>query len=138
ASADGSVAAFDKLGHWQVPIFEDLAHFLFVLKWDSDRPQWSQFEEREHEFLRAYFGGNPVPVCSVRAFLLLIALDKWSSVVQGVRRARGLKKLAKRVLQPRRHRRFRQAVEQLLDGIRDGVKTGPESIPVDPSIERSA
>ncbi len=118
--ADGSVAAFDTLGNWKMPIFMDLAHFLFVLRKLSgtlagDKSADASAELYERAFLAGYFAGGSIPTTALNLFYLLILLDKWASDVQSRRRAGGLKWMVKSIRLPRRVNVYRRAVRQLLD-----------------------
>jgi len=80
------VIVFDTLGRWQVPIYEDIAYFLFRLKSAGIQAvsQGLAFSRRrlkkyEQEFLCGYFGAEPIPYTLIRLFEIQALLDYWSS-----------------------------------------------------------
>ncbi len=80
------VIVFDTLGRWQVPIYEDIAYFLFRLKFAGIRAvsQGLAFNQRqlakyEREFLDGYFGCETIPCAVIRLFEIQALLDYWSS-----------------------------------------------------------
>jgi len=83
---DGRVRLIDPMPRWQVPVYEDLARFVigFRLLGLQVATAGAAFDATlldrlERRFLRGYFGDDPVPIDAVRAYQLVILLDKWSA-----------------------------------------------------------
>lgn len=86
AGNDGRVQLIDPMPRWQVPVYEDLARFVigFRLLGLQVATAGAAFEPRlldrlEGRFLSGYFGDDPVPTEAVRAYQLVVLLDKWSA-----------------------------------------------------------
>ncbi len=98
----GRVQVIDTMGRWRAPIYEDLGRFLCALHasvpqvwthgWAYRRQVLCEFERR---FLQGYFGAAPIPSAILRLFECLALLDRWASLVQSSRSARGLRGWAK-------------------------------------------
>jgi hypothetical protein len=121
----GRVSVLDTLGRWRAPAFEDIGNFLLAFK--AHRLQVysqglflsaSRIKQYENQFLRGYFGDDPIPLASIRLFECLAALEKWSSVVHGHGQSRGLRGLGKRCLSLAWARHLRRTMAQLIQEIR--------------------
>lgn len=99
----GGVIGFDTLAHRQMPPQIDIAYFLLLLEtmpplfasraWTT-RPR--ALAALRQEFLQGYCGDDAAPPASLPLFELLVALDKWASVVHSAGRARGVAGAVKR------------------------------------------
>ena len=90
----GRITVFDPLPRWRVPRYQDLATLvvgirLLPLQATTQGLALARGELARYEVavLRGYFGSDPVPVAAVRAYQLLVLLDKWSAMVS--KRPRG-------------------------------------------------
>jgi hypothetical protein len=91
--AAGRVAVIDAHPRWPVPIYEDIARFIVNV-----RLMGAQIVSRdlalsprlldagERAFLRGYFGDSP-PERAVKAYELLILLDRWAAWLERDRQA---------------------------------------------------
>ena len=102
-SPDCRITGFDTQANWRVPVYEDIAYFLFSLKGmpPQDYTQGLLFPRSvvrrfEHEFLLGYFGQDPIPLDAVRFFEIRALLDRWASFVDSERRDCGVRKVVKR------------------------------------------
>ena len=85
---EGRITVFDPLPMWRTPVYQDIATLLIGLKslpvqavsLGLALPR-SDLIGHEAAFLHGYFGDRPVPHTAVRAFQLLVLLDKWSALV---------------------------------------------------------
>lgn len=92
-SPTGRITVIDPMPRWLAPAHEDLARFvvgmrmlgLQVLSHGLAFGQ-QQLDGYEAGFLRGYFGEDPVPWEELRAFQLLILMDKWSAAVRAAPR----------------------------------------------------
>lgn len=82
---DGRVAGFDVLGRWATPTYEDLAYFLTAMSCSriqlltqgaALRRPWRGALRRA--FLEGFGATPPVSLPSLRAYELLLLLDRWS------------------------------------------------------------
>jgi hypothetical protein len=90
---DGRLTVFDPMPRWAVPCYEDLCRFLVGMRLVGlqihthglayARPD---LERREQEVISGYFGADEVPLAPLRAYQLLIMLDKWSALVDSDQR----------------------------------------------------
>jgi hypothetical protein len=97
-SPEGRITVFDPLPLWRVPVYQDLATMTVGL-----RVLWSQAMTRglclprsaldryEAALYRGYFGDRPPPRKALRAFELLVLLDRWLSLVTRGSRRSGLR-----------------------------------------------
>ena len=102
---DGRLSVFDPMPRWAVPRYEDLSRFLvgmslLGLQVHSHGAAYGRraIEDREREVIDGYRTELPLPLQQLRAYQLLILLDRWSALVDlGSRgpRARGRLALVK-------------------------------------------
>ena len=92
---EGGILGFDTLAHWQIPPLIDVAYFLLLL--ETIPPYFANrtwitgaavLQICRREFLRGYCGESEEPA-NLALFEVLVALDKWTSVVHSCRTARG-------------------------------------------------
>lgn len=88
AGASGRITVFDPLTRWRVPRYQDLATLtvgIRVLPVQSATQGMalsrSELVRYEDAVLRGYFGAEQVPLAAVRAYQLLVLLDRWSGTV---------------------------------------------------------
>lgn len=88
AAASGRITVFDPLPKWSVPPYQDLATLVvgirvLPLQATTQGLALSQAALGHYEsaLLGGYFGPERVPWPAVRAFQLLVLLDKWSAMV---------------------------------------------------------
>lgn len=82
------VTVLDTFAKWRTPIYEDIGYFLTGLKTSYlqifsqglafDSQQLSAYE---NEFLKGYFGSEPIPYQAVWLYEILALLDKWASTL---------------------------------------------------------
>jgi hypothetical protein len=84
----GRVAGIDPLPCWKVPRYQDLATLtvgmaVHPLQAASQGMAFdaSVLARNERAFLRGYFGDSEVPLVTVRAFQLLVLLDRWADLL---------------------------------------------------------
>jgi hypothetical protein len=101
---DGRLTAIDLLGHWQAPIYEDLATFLVALHSGRQmaltggrllRRPLAVLEER---FLAGYAGGDDLPRRPIAIYEFLLVVDKWSSRLTRLEGAGRVRRLERRLL----------------------------------------
>jgi hypothetical protein len=82
--ADGRVTVFDTLAKWHAPVYEDIGHFLTLLK-TNKLQTYSQGQAfspdgiagLENAFLRGYFEEHAIPLAMIRLFEIQWVLAKW-------------------------------------------------------------
>ena len=82
------VTVLDTFAKWRTPIYEDIGYFLTGLK-TSYLQIFSQgfafnsqqLDVYENEFLKGYFGSEPIPYPAVWLYEALALLDKWASTL---------------------------------------------------------
>ncbi len=98
---DGRVTVFDSTSRWMAPIYVDLAYFLIRLK--ASMPQMmsqgllfdaSTLTRFETEFIRGYFGQQPVPMAQIRLFECFLLLEQWAAMVCRLRMSGGVHRIA--------------------------------------------
>lgn len=101
--ANGRVIVFDTLANWQAPIYEDISHFLTVLKTNklqvyTQGMAFSPFviERQEGAFLRGYFGDKTIPYAVIKLFEIQIILAKWPWGRQNYKKDSKLKRIVRR------------------------------------------
>jgi hypothetical protein len=117
------VAAFDTLACWRVPIYQDIAYFLTVIKTTRAQvlSQGLAYSPRrlstyEQEFLHGYFGEEPIPMAAIRLHEVLRQLEKWAARVVAIhRRFSGRKVPVRRLALPLPNRFFRKGIRSLLE-----------------------
>lgn len=102
AGATGRITGFDPLVRWRVPRYQDLATLTVGIRilplqaatqglaLDTDA-----LDSHEAAVLRGYHGDEPVPLGAVRAYQLLVLLDRWADLVS--------KRVPHGTLKPRLH-----------------------------------
>jgi hypothetical protein len=82
----GRVTGFDPLPRGRVPVYQDVCRFidsvrLLGLQVYSHGAAYSResLDARERAFLQGYYGADEPPTSVLRAFELLILLDKWTA-----------------------------------------------------------
>jgi hypothetical protein len=100
----GRIAVFDTCGKWRVPLYEDVAFFLFTFKTLyppmhslSPGTRRDAFARYDGDFMRGYFGSETLPLQAVRAFEVQCVLAKWASRTLMLEGSRGVMRFAKRV-----------------------------------------
>lgn len=82
------VTVLDTFAKWRTPIYEDIGYFLTGMK--TSYPQIvsqgfafrsDQLSVYENEFLKGYFGAEPIPYAAVWLYEALALLDKWLSTL---------------------------------------------------------
>lgn len=88
AGAAGRITVFDPLIRWRVPRYQDLGTLTVGIRIVplQAMTQGLTLPERElgryeDAVLRGYFGSEEVPLRAVRAYQLLVLLDRWSDLV---------------------------------------------------------
>lgn len=88
----GSVTVIDPLPRWEVPEYEDLCRFMVGVRCLGVQLAThglafpaTALDRWERQFLAGYYGEKHVPLEAVRAYQLLILLDKWAATVAAVR-----------------------------------------------------
>lgn len=118
ASETGTITVFDPLIRWRVPRYQDLATLTVgtrVLPVQSLTQGLAippaDLSRYENAVLAGYFGAEPVPERAVRAFQLLVMLDRWSGTVSKQVQGGGLRPRLHqaRVLLAARHYRMQTA-----------------------------
>lgn len=92
---DGRLTVFDPMPRWVVPRFEDLCRFLvgmrlhgLALHTHGISEGRTTLERRELEVIQGYAGGSELPMPQLRCHQLLITLDKWSALADGLPESR--------------------------------------------------
>jgi hypothetical protein len=101
AGPEGRITGFDPLPIWRLPVYQDLATLVVGLRVLPVQtvtrglalPR-ATLDRYEAEFLRGYFGEDPVPHSAVLAFQLLVLLDRWAALVSQQARRRSLRRHA--------------------------------------------
>ena len=123
---DDRVAAFDMCAKWRAPIYEDIAYFLISLR--TAGPQVltqglfigrRALEELEERFLVGYFSPHGPPRDTIRLFEIVVLLDRWCAEV--ARRRSWKARLRSRLVD----RMFRRTLDDLVSGLREGVRDAP-------------
>ena len=88
AGAAGRVTVFDPLIRWRVPRYQDLGTLTVGIRIVPSQAMTQgltiaqrELERYEDAVLRGYFGSEEVPLRAVRAYQLLVLLDRWSDLV---------------------------------------------------------
>jgi len=91
----GRVTVLDTLARWRTAVFDDIGYFLTNLKmtWPQVITQGMVYKSDlisryEHQFLKGYFEGEPIPIPAVRLYEVQSLLDKWSANVARRKRLR--------------------------------------------------
>jgi CelD/BcsL family acetyltransferase involved in cellulose biosynthesis len=120
-SPGGQVTVIDTLANRRVPMYKDLAYFLFLVKAMPIRSyslgtliSGETVASWERAFLSGYFGGAAVPLQAIRLFEIEASLRKWAERASTLRHSTGLKMLAKRLRMLVRNMFYRRHVEALL------------------------
>lgn len=126
ADPTGRVTGFDPLPRWRVPRYQDLGTLtvgirVLPVQAATQGLALAQDDLARYEtaLWRGYFGSEPVPLAAVRAYQLLVLLDKWSDLVS--------KRIPHGVVRPRLHelrvqvasRHFRSEVNRLVTALTD-------------------
>jgi len=121
-SPTGQISVIDPMPRWLVPPYEDLARFvvgmrLLGLQVFSRGLTFGQrqLDAYESAFLAGYFGSDEVPREQLRAYQLLMLLDKWSATVRPVPPA-GPRRLVDTGRRRLADGYFRTEARRLLDG----------------------
>lgn len=87
-SRSGRVTVFDPLPRWRVPMYQDLATVIVGMRVHPVQTTSQglalsprDLAQHERDLLAGYFDDRPVPLRAVRAYQLLVLLDKWSALV---------------------------------------------------------
>ncbi|REJ88818.1 MAG: hypothetical protein DWQ34_21380 [Planctomycetota bacterium] len=124
--SDGRVAGFDTLAEGYGPVYEDIACFLVLLERDSASfyslacgRQPKLDTPLRNQFLRGYFGDDPVPYGAVRLFEIQVAFEKWSQSVVGYRMSSRIRKIPKRARLGLINQSYSSLVQSLLRDLRN-------------------
>jgi aminoglycoside phosphotransferase (APT) family kinase protein len=100
---DGRVTVFDPLPRWMVPRYEDLCRFMVSLRLLGVQVHTRgaaidqrRIEEHERQALAGYLADDHGCLAEVRAYQLLILLDKWSALVAASQPGRSLNSRVRR------------------------------------------
>lgn len=84
----GAVTGFDPLTLWRVPKYQDLGTLavgIRILPLQAATRGLAlpteQLDRYERALLHGYFGSDDVPLAAIRAYQLLVLLDRWSDLV---------------------------------------------------------
>ena len=124
---DSRITVFDPLPRWRVPAYQDLATLTVGLRVVPAQATSQGFALPRHDLdryeaalLQGYFGNEPVPLAAVRAFQLLVLLDRWAAMVsKQVTRGgvRPLVRVARVRLGSMHHRREAERLHRELVGL---------------------
>ncbi len=119
-SGSGRVTVIDPLPRWCVPPYEDLARFIISMRLLGLQVvsqglafRESQLDRYELNFLRGYFADDAIPTSRLRAYQLLVLLDKWSATVSQAPRP-GMPRRLAAMGQQAGHAYFRRQARRLL------------------------
>ena len=114
------VTGFDTLALWQAPIYEDISHFLTILKANKLQiySQGLAFSSAvigrcEADFLRGYFAQDAVPDGAIRTYEAQMLLNKWASVTHSRQTSRGTRRIYKHCRLAVISRFYRRCIDQL-------------------------
>lgn len=122
----GTVTGFDPLTLWRVPRYQDLATLsvgIRILPLQAATQGLAlpreQLDRYERALLHGYFAPGEVPLAGVRAYQLLVLLDRWSDLVSkqvhGGAARRRLRDLRVRTATSHCHREAGRLLSQLAD-----------------------
>ncbi len=129
---NAEISTIDTLAFWQKPIFEDIAHFLYVVNQCGTGRSRQTLESYRQHFLHGYFADESVPGLPIDLFAALIIFDKWSSAVWSHLNSTGIRRQAKRARMLVRNRGYRANLIDVLTRIENRVLPNdalPKNIP---------
>lgn len=84
----GRITVFDPLPRWRVPVYQDLATLVVGIRVHPVQAasrglalSRDDLARQEDALLRGYFGADQVPLAAVKAYQLLVLLDRWTALV---------------------------------------------------------